>query len=80
MPRNRFEILLTFLHFNDITKRIPNGQEGYDLLFKIQTLLDICESSYETVYQPKKGLAIDENHAKIYRPNFFPSVFASQTN
>lgn len=28
MLRNRFEILLAFLHFNDITKQIPKGQEG----------------------------------------------------
>ena len=36
MPRNRFEILLTFLHFNDITKQIPNGQEGYDRCLKFK--------------------------------------------
>lgn len=71
MPRNRFEILQTFLHFNDITKQIPKGQEGYDPLFKIQTLLDICESSYETVYQPKKCLAIDESMVKFKGRIFF---------
>lgn len=71
MPRNRFEILQTFLHFNDITKQIPKGQEGYDPLFTIQTLLDICESSYETVYQPKKCLAIDESMVKFKGRIFF---------
>ena len=59
MPRNRFEILQTVLHFNDISEQIPKGQEGYNALFKIQTFLDICESQYEKVYKPKKCLAID---------------------
>ena len=49
MPRNRFEILQTCLHFNDISGQIPKGQEGYDPLFKIQTLLDICESQCDVL-------------------------------
>ena len=74
MPRNRFELLQTFLHFSDITKQIPKGQEGYDPLFKIQTLLDICESSYETVYQPKQCLAIDESMVKFKGQIFSVSI------
>lgn len=71
MSRNRFEIVQTFLHFNDITDQIPQGQEGYDPLFKIQALLDICKSQYEKVYKPKKCLAIDESMIKFKGRIFF---------
>ena len=50
MPRNRFEILQTFLHFNDISEQIPKGQEGYDPLFKIQTLLESAQAKEVNCY------------------------------
>ena len=53
MPRNRFELLQTFLHFNDVTNQVAKGVEGYNPLFKIQPLFDICHPLYESVSAQK---------------------------
>jgi len=37
MTRDRFLILLSFLHLHDNTKHIPRGAEGHDSLFKLGT-------------------------------------------
>ena len=34
MTRNRFELLQTFLHFNDTANQVPKGQEGYNPYLK----------------------------------------------
>ncbi|KXJ24897.1 PiggyBac transposable element-derived protein 4 [Exaiptasia diaphana] len=61
MPRNRYELIQTFIHFNDSSNQIERGQEGYDPLFKVQKLIDICCRLYEKIYSPKKCLSIDES-------------------
>ena len=71
MPRNRFELLQIFLHFNDVTNQVAKGVEGYNPLFKIQPLFDICHPLYEKVYQPKKCLSIDESMIKFKGRIFF---------
>lgn len=71
ITRNRFELLQTFLHFNNTANQVPKGQEGYNPLFKIQPLLDICNPLYEKVYQPKKCLSIDESMIKFKGRVFF---------
>ena len=71
MPRNRFELLQTFLHFNDVANQVSKGQDGYEPLFKIQPLLDICNPLYEKLYQPKKCLSIDESMIKFKGRIFF---------
>ena len=35
MPRDRFSLLLRFLHLSDSTKYVPKGQPGHDPLFKL---------------------------------------------
>lgn len=42
MPRNRYELIQTFIHFNDSADQVERGQEGYNPLFKAQKLIDIC--------------------------------------
>ena len=51
MSRNRFELIQTFLHFNNTELQVPRGQRGFNPLFKIQPLLDIVAGLW-----PKKGV------------------------
>lgn len=44
---------------------MESGQEGYNPLFKIQSLLDVCDPLYEQIYVPKKCLSIDESITKF---------------
>jgi hypothetical protein len=61
MSRNRYELLSSFLHFNDNLTRVARGEEGYDALHKVRPVLDIVDPIYPQVYAPKKELAVDES-------------------
>lgn len=71
MSRNRYQILQTFLHFNDNTNRIERGQPGFNPLFKIQPLLDIVEPLYEQYFGPGRNLSVDESMVKFKGRIFF---------
>ena len=60
MSRNRFELIQTFLHFNNAELQVPRGQRGFNPLFKIQPLLDIVDPTYMQVYGPRRELSLDE--------------------
>lgn len=55
MSRNRFQLLLRFLHFAD------NSEVTEDRLFKIRPVLDHFNKIMEDHYVPDKNLCIDES-------------------
>ena len=61
MPRDRFLILLTFLHLNNNEHYVPRGSEGHDPLFKLGPLYHKILAKFRTVYIPHQALAIDES-------------------
>ena len=60
MSGNRYQLLCSFLHFNDNAEQVPRGQPGYDPLFKIAPLIDILKPLYKVYYIPSRELSIDE--------------------
>ena len=60
MARDRFLLILTFLHLNDNTHYIPRGQENYDPLFKLGNIFKLIVSSFGNAYYPHQQLALDE--------------------
>ena len=77
MSRNRFLLILTFLHFNNNENYVARGNEGYDPLFKLgKPYRDITES-FAKHYYPTKQLAVDEGlvpwrghlHFRVYNPD-----------
>nr|XP_022290940.1 piggyBac transposable element-derived protein 4-like [Crassostrea virginica] len=61
MSRDRFLLLLAFIHLNDNSNHIPRGMEGYDPLFKLGPIYQKILSRFHTVYAPHQALAIDES-------------------
>lgn len=59
MPRNRFEKLKQFLHFNDNNSQKPKNSPDYDKLHKIRPLIDKLKSTYGRIPQ-EEFQAIDE--------------------
>lgn len=55
MSRNRFQLILRFLHFAD------NLQQNDDRLFKINPVLHHFNNTMEKIYSPKRELCIDES-------------------
>lgn len=60
MSRNRFEAILSFLHFNDNSEQGLRGTPDYDRLFKIRPLINILQPKFSALYRPKKELSVDE--------------------
>lgn len=60
MPRNRFEIILSFLHFANNDEYIGKGQPGHDVLFKIRPVIDLIIPRFSEAYGPRKELSLDE--------------------
>ena len=77
MTRDRFLVLLTFLHCSDNNNYVPWGQEGYDPLYKLGTIYDTIRNLFSTNYYPTKNLAVDEGlvpcrgniHFRVYNPD-----------
>ncbi|XP_064643065.1 piggyBac transposable element-derived protein 4-like [Lineus longissimus] len=65
MSRNRYELISSFFHFNNNADRVPRGEDGYDPLFKVRPLLDLCISTYRRYYLPKRELSVDESMTKF---------------
>ena len=57
MARNRFQIIYSFLHFND-NKTMP--QNGVDKLFKIRPVYDKLIEKFKALYNMGENITIDE--------------------
>ena len=60
LKRERFKMILAFLHLNDNRNYIPAGREGHDPLFKIRPLFDCLNLYFKNVYLPGENICIDE--------------------
>lgn len=56
MPRNRFELILKFLHFDDNTDVDPD-----DRLYKLRNILEKFISNFQNAYMPGQKICIDES-------------------
>ena len=61
MSRNRFQLILKFLHFNNNSNQIPRGQPGHDRLFKIRPFLSALINKFQQLYVPFQNISIDES-------------------
>ena len=61
MKRDRFCLLLRFLHLNDSIKYIPKGQVGHDPQYKIRPFLEPLLRNLKLSYTPGCEISIDES-------------------
>ena len=61
MSRDRFSLIMRFLHLNDNTKYIRKGEPGYDAIFKLRPFLEPLLRNFREMYRPAKELSIDES-------------------
>nr|BAF82021.1 piggyBac transposase Uribo1 [Xenopus borealis] len=61
MPRNRYQILLRFLHFNDNAAAVPPNEPGHDRLYKLRPLIDSLSQRFAEVYTPSQNICVDES-------------------
>ena len=61
MSRDRFSLILRFIHLNDSTKFIQKGQPGYDPLFKLRPFLDPLIDNFQAAYTLGREISVDES-------------------
>ena len=60
MRRDRFEVILFFLHWANNDDHVPRGQDGHNRLFKICPLIDLFVPKFGQLFYSGKKLALDE--------------------
>jgi len=60
MSWDRFLALFTMFHHINNDAKTARGQPGYDLLLKIQPVIDTLITKFQDVYTPEEQLTISE--------------------
>ncbi|GFV79630.1 piggyBac transposable element-derived protein 4 [Trichonephila clavipes] len=60
MPRDRFLMILKFLHFSDNSLKESRDSPTYDRLWKIRKVFDFFNRIFKEVYDPTENLSFDE--------------------
>ena len=59
MSQDRFLLILRYLHLVDSTQQ-KKREEGYDILYKVRTLIDHLAAVFPKYYRPGRNVSIDE--------------------
>jgi hypothetical protein len=60
LKRDRFTLILKFLHLNNNAHYIPKGQSGHDPLYKLRPLLDPLIGNFQAAYTLNREVSVDE--------------------
>ena len=60
MSRDRFLMILRYIHLADSSQQKKKGEDGYDPLYKVRPLIDHLNAVFPQYYQPARYLSIDE--------------------
>ena len=60
LSRDRFSLLMRFLHLNDSTGYIPKGEPGYDPIYKLRPFVDPLIANFQAAFRPGREVSIDE--------------------
>eukprot|EP00731_Ephydatia_muelleri_P004533 Em0002g709a len=73
MTRNRFSLLMKFLHLNNNELYIPKGQPGHDPIFELRPFITSLVKNCQDSFQLGKELSIDESMVSFLRVDLFLS-------
>eukprot|EP00079_Xenopus_tropicalis_P036071 XP_017949842.1 PREDICTED: piggyBac transposable element-derived protein 4-like [Xenopus tropicalis] len=61
MSRNRYQLLLRFLHFNNNATAVPPNEPGHDRLHKLRPLINSLSERFAEMYTPSQNISVDES-------------------
>ena len=61
---DRYKKILQYFHLNDNTKQKKKGEEGYDILYKVRPILEMCNRTFHIILKPARELSVDEGMIK----------------
>lgn len=79
MSRNKFELILRFLHFSD-----NETSDKSDRLYKIRNIVDKINSNFENLQTPGEVIAVDESmipfRGRELYCRTFSTIYSEQTS
>ena len=76
MKRDRFTLILRFLHLNDSRGHKKKGEPGYDPLYKLRPFIDPLFDNFQAHYILHRELSIDETmigfSGRVYFIQYMP--------
>src|SRR6218665_2927712 len=77
ITRNRFELILSYLHLNDNANCLPSDNPAFDRLHKVRPLLTQLNATWKPAYPPDGEISVDERgvafkgrkNLSVYKPN-----------
>ncbi|XP_068129533.1 piggyBac transposable element-derived protein 4-like [Hyperolius riggenbachi] len=77
MPRRRYQMLLSCMHFVNNDEQLPSDDPAYDRLFKLRPLVNHFNKTFQETYIPSQQIAIDESlvpfHGRLGIKQYIPS-------
>ena len=70
MPRNRYCMILKFLHFSNNDNSLNKDDQNYDRLFKVREVYNLITGSFTNAYTPGRCVAIDEGMVRWFGRGF----------
>ena len=61
MKRDRFSLLMRFLHLNDNSRYIKRGQPGHDALYKLRPFITPLIQNFQSCFTLHRELSVDES-------------------
>ena len=60
MKKERFCLILSFLHLFNNEDQVPRGQPGHDPIFKIRSFVNRLRKNFKNVFAPGDKVAVDK--------------------
>ena len=80
MPKNRFQEISCYLHFNDSSTEPARGTPGFDHLYKIRPIFNSVLAKCQSNFQPTKNLSVDEGMIGYRRRVSFRQYMPAKPN
>ena len=78
MPRNRFELILSSLHFANNNEMLEKSNQMYDRAFKVRPIINDFNDSFQAAREPCKHQSIDEHMVKFKGHNAMKQYIKSK--
>ena len=74
MKKERFCLILSFLHLCNNEDQVPQGQPGHDPIFKIRSFVDRLQENFKMCLRTQRQSGCRRSHGCLERSPCFPSL------
>ena len=80
LSRNRFQSILANLHLTNKNLEKKRGERGYDPLYKVRPIVELCNRKFMQLYRPGRDISFDEACCAFKGKKFFRQLVQTPRN